>query len=329
MDSRVDYLAPDDDQKAHRRCKCEFSGGGFPSKVCAYHSRLAAPPVEGGEAVAWCKRSEWDDAKTKRMSFNVWRQNYGDCDMAFYTRPADSEALLREWRDNYKSERDGMDKLLDDLNVAVSCINPTEDLRRAIVALKSRAEAAEAALRSAGERVREAAGHAELIAAMQSWINSFPHNAPLRVCMERAIEIIRALPVQGEVNAGEQPWIDRARQHPAYAEEMRSLNAPTEPPLAGEKGAGEWLPIETAPKDNKRPLLIARFNDDGTLQSIDHDAVWESDRESWEIPQVYYFWASAHGLVEEPSHWMYQPDWYAKLSTTPPAGAKIERSNDA
>jgi len=75
----------------------------------------------------------------------------------------------------------------------------------------------------------------------------------------------------------------------------------------------QWKPIETAPRNNKRPLLLARFNDDGTLQSIDYDGAWESERESWEQPDVYWFWASANGYVEEPSHWMYQPNWYAKI----------------
>lgn len=71
-----------------------------------------------------------------------------------------------------------------------------------------------------------------------------------------------------------------------------------------------WKPIETAPKDNKRPLFIARFNDNGTMQSFDYDASWESESESWEIPEVYYYWASANGNVEEPSHWAYQPDGF-------------------
>ena len=62
-----------------------------------------------------------------------------------------------------------------------------------------------------------------------------------------------------------------------------------------------WQPIETAPKDNKRPLWLARFNDDGTMQSFDYNGSWESESESWEMPQVYYFWATENGYVEEPS----------------------------
>ena len=80
-----------------------------------------------------------------------------------------------------------------------------------------------------------------------------------------------------------------------------------------------WQPIETAPKDNKRPLWLARFNDDGTLQSFDYNGSWESESESWEIPQVYYFWATENGYVEEPSHWAYQPEEFCALPYARPA----------
>lgn len=78
-----------------------------------------------------------------------------------------------------------------------------------------------------------------------------------------------------------------------------------------------WQPIETAPKDNKVPLFLARFNEDGTIQSFDYDGIWESDYESWEMPQVYYFWASANGNVEEPTHWMLQPEWFVRIAAAP------------
>ena len=68
-----------------------------------------------------------------------------------------------------------------------------------------------------------------------------------------------------------------------------------------------WQPIETAPKDNCRPLYLASFNSDtGELMALDWDGSWESESESWEIPQIYYYWASANGSVEEPTHWAYQ-----------------------
>lgn len=68
-----------------------------------------------------------------------------------------------------------------------------------------------------------------------------------------------------------------------------------------------WHPIETAPKDNKRPLYLAQFNTEtGDLIDLDWDASWEPESESWEIPQVYYVWRSANGRVEEPTHWAYQ-----------------------
>ena len=78
-----------------------------------------------------------------------------------------------------------------------------------------------------------------------------------------------------------------------------------------------WQPIETAPKDNKRPLWLARFNDDGTMQSFDYNGSWESESESWEMPQVYYYWASESGNVEEPSHWAYQPEEFCVPGAQP------------
>tara|TARA_R110000868_G_scaffold195387_1_gene441055 strand:+ start:99 stop:851 length:753 start_codon:yes stop_codon:yes gene_type:complete len=48
-----------------------------------------------------------------------------------------------------------MDAVIDDLNIAKSCINPLEDLKRATTALKERAEKADAAL--AGEKKLSAA----------------------------------------------------------------------------------------------------------------------------------------------------------------------------
>ena len=80
-----------------------------------------------------------------------------------------------------------------------------------------------------------------------------------------------------------------------------------------------WQPIETAPKDNKRPLWLARFNDDGTMQSFDYNGSWESESESWEMPEVYYYWASENGNVEEPSHWAYQPEGFCALPGAQPA----------
>ena len=80
-----------------------------------------------------------------------------------------------------------------------------------------------------------------------------------------------------------------------------------------------WQPIETAPKNNKCPLWLARFNDDGTMQSFDYNGSWERESESWEMPEVYYFWASENGNVEEPSHWAYQPGEFCTLISAPSA----------
>jgi hypothetical protein len=74
----------------------------------------------------------------------------------------------------------------------------------------------------------------------------------------------------------------------------------------------EWQPIETAPKDNKTPLYLARFDSDGVLKELDYDGIWEYWEESWELSGINgYCWKSANG-IEEPTHWAYQ-------RTAPPA----------
>lgn len=68
----------------------------------------------------------------------------------------------------------------------------------------------------------------------------------------------------------------------------------------------QWKPIESAPKDNKRLLYLARFDDDGQLQELDFDGVWEFWQENWEMPHINgYAWFSANG-IQEPTHWAYQ-----------------------
>ena len=76
---------------------------------------------------------------------------------------------------------------------------------------------------------------------------------------------------------------------------------------AGAAGVPEtWQPIDTAPKDNARPLYFARFNAAGQLQEIDFDGGWDEVNEGHEaIPQFYWDWVSANG-IENPTHWAYQ-----------------------
>ena len=77
-----------------------------------------------------------------------------------------------------------------------------------------------------------------------------------------------------------------------------------------------WLPIETAPKDSNKPLLLGRFDGSGNLTAFDPDGLWMRERESWEQSREYCFWASANG-IHEPTHWMYQPEWFTSLRTQP------------
>lgn len=67
-----------------------------------------------------------------------------------------------------------------------------------------------------------------------------------------------------------------------------------------------WMPIQTAPKDNKRLLYLARIDEQGKLQEIDFDGVWEFWQESREMAHINgWAWCSANG-IEEPTHWAFQ-----------------------
>jgi hypothetical protein len=69
-----------------------------------------------------------------------------------------------------------------------------------------------------------------------------------------------------------------------------------------------WMPIETAPTDNERPLYLARFNEDGELVELDFNGAWEYWDESWEMSHINgYCWVSERG-IEEPTHWAYQDE---------------------
>lgn len=64
-------------------------------------------------------------------------------------RAEKAEAARDDARRKYKQAKElaqKFDDVIDDLKCAVSCINPLEDLKRAILALKERAEKAEAQL---------------------------------------------------------------------------------------------------------------------------------------------------------------------------------------
>ena len=74
---------------------------------------------------------------------------YGYAANAQRERAEKAEAARDDARRKYKQAKDyieKMDAVIDDLNIAKSCINPLEDLKRAILALKERAEKAEAQL---------------------------------------------------------------------------------------------------------------------------------------------------------------------------------------
>lgn len=66
-----------------------------------------------------------------------------------------------------------------------------------------------------------------------------------------------------------------------------------------------WQPIETAPKDGKHNLILARLYHDGTVVEMDFEGSWGSYRDG---PNDDFCWGwVSFGGIEEPTHWIYQP----------------------
>lgn len=82
--------APDRAQQGDlcKRCaeygECNPLGARGCEAISAAQQGEDEPPLPEPDALV--KRSEWDDAKSKRQSFNGWRVNYGDCEMGLFMR---------------------------------------------------------------------------------------------------------------------------------------------------------------------------------------------------------------------------------------------------
>jgi hypothetical protein len=120
--------------------------------------------------------------------------------------------------------------------------------------------------------------------------------AQLAASREREGQLTRLLDFVGVELAG----TDYQSLSHRICEQLNALSPPSD------GGVGGWQEIETAPRDGTK-IIIASISRDGTIEDIDFDAFWTSERESWEMPQVYFYWASAYGRVEEPTHWMPLP----------------------
>lgn len=89
-------------------------------------------------------------------------------------------------------------------------------------------------------------------------------------------------------------WEHQVALDPSVSAEARAL-----------QGSNQWHPMTTAPKDNNRPLYLARIVD-GKLLELDFDGGYEYWQESHEMPHINgYAWVSEGG-IEEPTHWAYQ-----------------------
>lgn len=85
-----------------------------------------------------------------------------------------------------------------------------------------------------------------------------------------------------------------------------------------------WRPIESAPKDNKRALYLARFDSDGKLVELDFDGSWDYWQESWELSGINgWCWTSNDG-IEDPTHWAYQDEPLPPVGVAPNAAPTVQ-----
>lgn len=85
-----------------------------------------------------------------------------------------------------------------------------------------------------------------------------------------------------------------------------------------------WRPIESAPKDNKRALYLARFDSDGKLVELDFDGSWDYWQESWELSGINgYCWTSNSG-IEDPTHWAYQDEPLPAVGDAPKPAPAVQ-----
>lgn len=86
-----------------------------------------------------------------------------------------------------------------------------------------------------------------------------------------------------------------------------------------------WRPIDTAPKDNKRALYLARFHE-GELVELDFNGGWEYWQEGHEMSHINgYVWVSNNG-IEEPTHWAYQDEPLPSTSSRPAEQVLLEKA---
>lgn len=113
-------------------------------------------------------------------------------------------------------------------------------------------------------------------------------------------------------------------------EELQGLDGDEDPmpdPRVKSCPPRAWRPIAEAPRDNKVPLYLARFDAQGKLQELDFDGSWGLEQESWEMPS-YYVWMSAGG-IEEPTHWCYQENPPKETQPVKTYSLTVELEDDA
>ena len=160
-----------------------------------------------------------------------------------------------------------------------------------------------------------------ILSSLQSGTEDVVH---AEVAKELELELAEAQAEKDALKSAAQGVIDRW-DSPRWKEEAptaESINALRCALQASMQMEG-WQPIDIAPKDNKRPLMLAQFDSSGHLLAVDYNGIWHSDSESWEIPELYWYWQGENDSVEEPTHWTYQPPWFDRAAmTSSPSGAQ-------
>ncbi len=281
------------------------------------------PAAPSGEAVAWMDPNTLDVVHVQRKE--AWMDSFGaggKAKAAMYTMPLYAAPVGVEGR---------LCALADELMSA----SEQEDTPSASIAFADASGRVRTLAEALSRQPAATSGEAEgLLADLETIWHSVSDDKETNAAYQRLKAVLSQQPAGVDeaflTNGTRVEWQDNFGRwwpatitgwHPAtydarlddgcdangYARGRFRALASSPPSAPVPPNAVVWHPIETAPKDNKRPLYLAQFNTEtGDLIDLDWDASWEPESESWEIPQVYYIWRSANGRVEEPTHWAYQ-----------------------
>lgn len=239
------------------------------------------------------------------------------------TALAELEAARRklESRNDYIRQ---LDRVIDDERVADSCINPLEDLQRAIRKLKldrdtalAAKDAAEKAVKVRDDLLTSAMGVIAAHGPNELWeaIRDLPALTPAPTQEPPAGGVTISNDSGGGYNSATESVlspdasacdtaskksdgpIDRALGHYETYSAVTSSNSPADVPS---EGRGEWMPIETAPKDGTRILIWNQaMHGTPTAEVAYYSEPLPVDMKRW--------WKNRNKLFLDVTHWQPLP----------------------